>query len=108
MADANSSDPATLLTIPTEMQKAIADVTDDQGLLALRLVNKELHAAVDDSFLERFFTTRRHIMTLHGLSALVEITMRPHLIRKLKEIVLVDMELDFQGVVAGDETLNPQ
>lgn len=108
MANADSSDPATLLTIPAEMQKAIADVTDNQGLLALRLTNKELHAAVDDSFLERFFTIRRHAMTLHGLSALVEITMRPHLIRKLKEIVLVYMEPNFRGEVAGEETVNPQ
>ncbi|CAK3829713.1 3-isopropylmalate dehydrogenase [Lecanosticta acicola] len=86
------ADRASLLTIPAEMQQAIAEVADNPSLLALRLVSRELRAAADDPFLERFFTVRKHVMTTYGLAALLQISTRPHLTRKLKEIVLAFVE----------------
>lgn len=53
--------PHTLLIISAEMQKAIADVPDDECFLSLRYASLKLHLATDDSFLEIFFNTRRRL-----------------------------------------------
>ena len=53
--------PHTLLIISTEMQKAIADVPNDECFLALRYASLESYLATDDSFLEESFNTRRRL-----------------------------------------------
>ncbi|KAF7188573.1 hypothetical protein HII31_10235 [Pseudocercospora fuligena] len=80
---------ATLTSVPTELLQDIASRIPRHDLLHLRKVNREVAAKVDDVFVERFFTSRRHLVTKYSLEKLAEMTAVPRLNRKMKKLELV-------------------
>lgn len=77
----------TILSIPAEMQKAIAEhIENDEDILQLRQTCRELCAASHDTFVQRYFTTQTVLYTKQGLDHLHKISAQPHLVGRLKEV----------------------
>lgn len=80
---------ATILSIPAELQKAIAETLDrDKDVLQLRQTCRELCAASHDTFVQRFFTTRTILYTKQGLELLHTLSAQRHLFGKLRRVHL--------------------
>ncbi|KAK3666473.1 hypothetical protein LTR22_002778 [Elasticomyces elasticus] len=75
-----------LLTMPTEMLAVIAEQSDPQDVLALRLTRRCIANAVEDAFIKTFFVKRRHLYSVFGLQSLLRITATPHLVQHIQEI----------------------
>lgn len=78
-----------LLQLPPELLEAIATATDGDQLLFLRLTCREMCRIVDKVFINRYFTTRRHLVTKESFQTLIDISKNPRLRRKLKTIDLI-------------------
>lgn len=96
---ASESSSTTILSLPVELQQDIISRTDKRNVLAVRLACCELFAAADDHFLVTFYSERKHLMTRHGVQALINITEDARLCSKLTSIELVAVEID--------KTINP-
>ncbi|KAK3631330.1 hypothetical protein LTR56_016966 [Elasticomyces elasticus] len=75
--------------LPQELLDHIGGDCDKLSLLSLRLVNKELAAALRSTFIERYIRKRVHLYSLYGLQKLVDLTADGDLAKHIKEIVLV-------------------
>ena len=71
----------------------IANLADRRDLLTLRLVCRDLSRAVDEPFLEAFYSKRRHLITPYSLEYLVEISEDARLKGRLREVEFVIAEL---------------
>lgn len=65
---------ATLISMPSEMHVEIAGHLDNQALCAFRQVSRELAANAHDTFIARFFRSRSHILTVHSIEILRQIS----------------------------------
>lgn len=87
MASENPS--TTILSLPVELQQEIISKTDKRDVLAIRLTCRELSAAADDHFLVTFYSERKHLLTRHGIQALISISEDIRLRSKLEKIEIV-------------------
>lgn len=76
--------PSLLLKLPAELIVWIAEKCEPTDLPNLRLSCRELTAASQDAFLERFFCTRYTVLAdLTSMRNLVQITAAPRLCKKI-------------------------
>ncbi|KAF1346287.1 hypothetical protein BDV97DRAFT_39242 [Delphinella strobiligena] len=66
-----------ILTLPPEMIEKIGEAADPHDLLATRLSCTEICGALSKPFVGAHFMIRKHIVTTHSLSALIDITAHP-------------------------------
>lgn len=76
----------------------IANLIDRKDILALRSVCRDLSRAVDDPFLDKFFSKRRHLITPYSLECLVAISKDERLRRKLRQLESVIGEMSVSTV----------
>ncbi|KAK4953773.1 hypothetical protein LTR10_008377 [Elasticomyces elasticus] len=91
--------------LPQELLDHIGGDCDKASLLSLRLVNKELAAALKSTFIERYISKRTHLYSIYGLQKLVDLTAERDLAKHIKEIVLVvhDLHSDLNPDGSGNE-----
>ena len=107
-----------LLQLPPELVEAIAAATDSHEILSIRLTSREMSRHMDKIFLERYFTTRRHLVTRESFQTLINISKDKRLRSKLKTIELVVTNLSSvtelhsrgndQKAMTGDARSPPQ
>ena len=93
-------EPRKLDLLPSELVAEIAFLLDGRDVLALRHVCRQVAAAVDDTFVNEFFTQRVHLCTLQSLEVLANIASNARLIRKIHKITFIaqaptESSLDF-------------
>lgn len=77
---------ATLSSLPAEMVENVARYLDASDLLSFRQSCRHACYGSENTFLERFFSTRRHIDTHYSLKALIEISEHRYLLKRLKRV----------------------
>lgn len=82
------------MRLPAELHAAISEAADKHDILTLRLACKALCNASDDAFIRAFFTERKHLLTYDSLRALVEITAQPRLVKSIKRLAIVSVDID--------------
>lgn len=105
----NMAEKKTLVSFPLELIEAVAEGVHRDDLLSLRLVCRDVSAAVDRLFLSEFLTVRNCLLTAHSLEALVGITSTPRVCKKIKTLTLsmpwlngLFMDRPFRGFRSGD------
>lgn len=91
---ATMHEQAALDKLSPELVSIVARQLDTPDLLALRQGGRDVCAKGDYAFLARCFRIRTHAYTRRGLQALVDITASPRLVKHVKELELVVVELN--------------
>ena len=73
--------------LPAELFYHIAEYASPETLYNLRLVSRDVHSAVEPSFLAAFFHERYYACTRFALQSLVEVSAHPVLRKRLKLLV---------------------
>lgn len=67
----------TFSTINTDVQNYLAKFLDNESLLSMRQVDREASRNVESQFISRFFIEREHLVTVHSMRALADLTTVP-------------------------------
>lgn len=85
-----------MLDLPAELLVRVANNLEKKDIINLRKLCRELAAAADDQFVSEYFTERHHLLEVHSLEVLKNITADHRLIRRLRKLVLVQVALGDQ------------
>ncbi|KAK4565943.1 hypothetical protein LTR86_003792 [Recurvomyces mirabilis] len=90
---ATTSRKGYVLALPNELLVIIATPLDKTDLIAVHATCHSLFTSLDEIYLDRCFATRRHVYTLHGLQALLDMTQVTRLVRRIRRVELVAYDL---------------
>ena len=96
----------TLVTIPPELVGSIAEQLDYPDVLKLRLVRKQLLAAVNHHFVLKFPTERTLLFTEYALQTLAHISAQPQFSRKLEHLTLITALKSDESMLPVDHEMN--
>ncbi|KAM3421354.1 hypothetical protein BST61_g1751 [Cercospora zeina] len=89
--------------IPAELHIAIAEECDDEALLSLRRVCRQVTQDTSDVFAKRFFATTRHCLTAHSIKRLCTITGVARIARHIETLDIDIGSQHFEQMMVGKD-----
>lgn len=92
----NKPKTTVMMDLRAELLVRVANNLKKKDILNFRKLCRELAAAAEDQFISEYFTERHHLLEVHSLEVLKNITADYRFIRRLRKLVLVQVALGDQ------------